>query len=209
MPPDAARSRTGCATCKARKKKCDEQFSPRGAEGAPTCERCRLGSYACVPGATVVRIRTRRERAEVGAGASPVASTSRLEPGGEAVSAPSPAVVARPTRDSSELKPTPRLSPHPHPNPPPPAAPPSPLSQAALGHFLAELSAPGPVDAAGVLDAFGQSWASVGLPLVPLDNSGWATSDAGLDLDPAPVDLGSKHQFCQSPCTCAVSLWPR
>lgn len=79
--------------------------------------------------------------------------------------------------------------------PPPSAGGPSSLSQAALDSFLTELNVGSQLDEAGVLDSFGHSWADMSLPLVPLDASGWETSDAG--IDPTPVDFGSKHQFCE------------
>ncbi|KEP47570.1 fungal-specific transcription factor domain protein [Rhizoctonia solani 123E] len=40
MAPSSLRSRTGCLTCKNRRKKCDE--------GRPVCERCKKGGFDCL-----------------------------------------------------------------------------------------------------------------------------------------------------------------
>ncbi|KAI5475600.1 Zn(2)-C6 fungal-type transcription factor [Pseudohyphozyma bogoriensis] len=43
MPPDSTRSRSGCTTCRQRKKKCDEVFNEQG-----VCTRCHHGSFECI-----------------------------------------------------------------------------------------------------------------------------------------------------------------
>ena len=192
MPPDAARSRTGCATCKARKKKCDEQFAVLG--DGMSCRRCHLGSFECAPGQSVKHVRHKKERLDA-PGASLVASTSRVRIG-DLPTAATPVVGAGGRRggdggDEGTASPSAgRLGVG------SPSAEPSPLSQAALDQFLAELNASPALDEAGTFDSFGRSWASLEQPLAPVDNSHWHTSDTGFDS--APVDLGSKHQFCKS-----------
>ncbi|KAM0751037.1 hypothetical protein T439DRAFT_325193 [Meredithblackwellia eburnea MCA 4105] len=46
MPVDSVRSRSGCTTCRRRKKKCDENFTASDHPGI--CRRCYQGSFECV-----------------------------------------------------------------------------------------------------------------------------------------------------------------
>ncbi|KAK4705356.1 hypothetical protein P7C70_g845, partial [Phenoliferia sp. Uapishka_3] len=70
MPPESVRSRSGCVTCRKRRKKCDENFADPNHVGI--CNRCYGGSFPCERSEHPPRRRTKPKiQAEGQAAASP------------------------------------------------------------------------------------------------------------------------------------------